>query len=98
MSPSSLISPRSARERDLHAFSMPVRSKQVFKQWLASRPKDWRDGIEVVAMDGFSGFKTAAVEELPDAVEVMDPFHVVKFAGDALDDVRRRVQQETTGH
>lgn len=49
-------------------------------------------------MDGFSGFKTAAAEELPDAVEVMDPFHVVKLAGDALDDVRRRVQQETTGH
>jgi transposase len=77
---------------------VPGRSKQVFKQWLAARPKGWRDGIDVVAMDGFSGFKTAAVEELPDAVEVMDPFHVVKLAGDALDDVRRRVQQETTGH
>ncbi|SMX95377.1 ISL3 family transposase, partial [Brevibacterium aurantiacum] len=48
---------------------MPGRSKQVFKQWLKARPKDWRDGIDVVAMDGFSGFKTASVEELPDAVE-----------------------------
>ena len=28
----------------------------------------------------------------------MDPFHVVKLAGDALDEVRRRIQQETTGH
>lgn len=36
------------------------RSKAVFKQWLADRPKPWRDGIEVVAMDGFTGFKTAA--------------------------------------
>ena len=77
---------------------VPGRSKQVFKQWLAARPKDWRDGRQDRAMDGFSGFKTAAAEELPDAVEVMDPFHVVKLAGDALDDVRRRVQQETTGH
>src|SRR5690625_5554816 len=77
---------------------MPGRSKQVFKQWLKARPKDWREGIDVVAMDGFSGFKTASVEELPDAVEVMDPFHVVKLAGDALDDVRRRIQQESTGH
>ena len=74
------------------------RSKAVFKTWLADRPQAWRDGIEVVAMDGFTGFKTAAVEELPAAVEVMDPFHVVKLAGDGLDDVRRRVQQETTGH
>ncbi|SMX95813.1 ISL3 family transposase [Brevibacterium sp. LE-L] len=77
---------------------VPGRSKQVFKQWLAVRPKGWREGIEVVAMDGFSGFKTAAAEELPDVVEVTDPFHVVKLAGDALDEARRRIQQETTGH
>jgi transposase len=44
-------------------------------------------------MDGFTGFKTAAAEELPDAVTVMDPFHVVRLAGDALDVCRRRVQQ-----
>ncbi|MGO3251451.1 MAG: ISL3 family transposase, partial [Microbacterium gubbeenense] len=74
------------------------RSKAVFKQWLAGRPKAWRDQIEVVAMDGFSGFKTAAAEELPDAVPVMDPFHVVRLAGDALDRTRQRVQQATTGH
>jgi transposase len=36
-------------------------------------------------MDGFTGFKTAAAEELPDAVAVMDRFHVVRLAGDALD-------------
>ncbi|MDX2377222.1 ISL3 family transposase, partial [Microbacterium sp. LRZ72] len=44
---------------------VPGRSKQAFKQWLAARPQAWRDGVEVVAMDGFSGFKTAAAEELP---------------------------------
>jgi transposase len=74
------------------------RSKAVFKQWLAGRPQAWRDGIEVVAMDGFTGFKTAAAEELPDAVPVMDPFHVVRLAGDALDRCRQRVQQDTLGH
>ena len=47
------------------------RSKKVFKTWLAERPEQWRQGVEVVAMDGFTGFKTAAVEELPDAVAVM---------------------------
>ena len=41
------------------------RSKQVFKQWLAERDDSWRDGVEVVAMDGFTGFKTATTEELP---------------------------------
>ncbi|MBK9726295.1 MAG: ISL3 family transposase [Candidatus Lutibacillus vidarii] len=74
------------------------RSKQAFKTWLADRPQAWRDGVEVVAMDGFTGFKTATAEELPDAVAVMDPFHVVRLAGDALDRCRRRVQQELHGH
>ena len=74
------------------------RSKKVFKTWLAERPDQWRLGVEVVAMDGFTGFKTAAVEELPDAVAVMDPFHVVRLAGDALDRCRRRVQQDLHGH
>jgi len=54
--------------------------------------------VEVVAMDGFTGFKTATSEELPDAVAVMDPFHVVRLAGDALDHCRRRIQQDTHGH
>ena len=40
-------------------------SKVVFKTWLASRPDTWRSRIEVVAMDGFTGFKSAAAEELP---------------------------------
>ena len=74
------------------------RSKQAFKSWLTERPQAWRDGVEVVAMDGFTGFKTATVEELPDAVAVMDPFHVVRLAGDALDRCRRRIQQAIHGH
>jgi transposase len=74
------------------------RSKQAFKTWLAEQDQDWRDGVEVVAMDGFTGFKTATTEELPDAVAVMDPFHVVRLAGDALDRCRRRVQQAIHGH
>ncbi|GAA3669008.1 hypothetical protein GCM10022202_33860 [Microbacterium marinilacus] len=73
------------------------RSKVVLKSWLAGRPRAWRDGVEVVAMDGFTGFKTAAAEELPKATAVMDPFHVVRLAGDALDVCRRRVQQHLHG-
>jgi transposase len=74
------------------------RSKQVFRSWLDAQSEQFRAGIEVVAMDGFTGFKTAAAEALPDAIEVMDPFHVVQLAGDALDRCRQRVQQETLGH
>ena len=74
------------------------RSKQAFKTWLAERDDAWRDGVEVVAMDGFTGFKTATTEELPDATAVMDPFHVVRLAGDALDKCRRRIQLTISGH
>ncbi|WP_328634801.1 ISL3 family transposase [Streptomyces sp. NBC_00356] len=74
------------------------RSKRAFKTWLADQDDAWRDRVEVVAMDGFTGFKTAAVEELPDVVTVMDPFHVTRLAGEALDECRRRVQQAIHGH
>jgi len=50
-------------------------------------------------MDGFTGFKTAAVEELADDVTVvMDPFHVVRLAGPGLELSRRRVQLQTRSH
>ena len=74
------------------------RSKAAFKTWLAAQPETWRTALEVVAMDGFSGFKTATTEELPAAVAVMDPFHVVRLGGEALDVCRRRVQQDLHGH
>jgi transposase len=74
------------------------RSKAVFKTWLAAQSASFREGIEVVAMDGFTGFKTAVAETVPDAVAVMDPFHVVALVGDALDRCRQRVQQQTCGH
>lgn len=73
-------------------------SKQAFKTWLADLDPAFRDAVEGVAMHGFTGFKTATTEELPHAVAVMDPFHVVRLAGDALDRCRRRIQLATCGH
>jgi transposase len=74
------------------------RSKAVFTGWLQAQTPAFRAGLQVVAMDGFTGFKTATSEALPDAVAVMDPFHVVALAGDALERCRQRVQQQTLGH
>ena len=42
--------------------------------------------------------KNAIDDQLQDATSLLDAFHIVKLAGDALDEVRRRVQQETLGH
>ena len=74
------------------------RSKAVFRGWLDAQTEAFRAGLQVVAMDGFTGFKTATSEALPDAVAVMDPFHVVALAGDALERCRQRIQQQTLGH
>ena len=62
-----------------------------------SVPKAWCDGVEVVTMNGFTGFKTAASEEPPTATAVMEPLHAVRLARDTLDQCRRRVQQNSTG-
>lgn len=74
---------------------VPGRSKQTFITWLEAQTNAFRKGIEIVAMDGFTGYKTATTETLPEAITVMDPFHVVALAGTALDKCRQRIQQAT---
>ena len=76
---------------------VPGRSKQTFMNWLDAQTSAFRAAVEVVAMDGFTGYKTAATEKLPDAITVMDPFHVVALAGTASDKCRQRLQQATLG-
>lgn len=77
---------------------VPGRSAAALRTWLQAREASFRAQVRVVAMDGFGGYKNAATEELPDAVTVMDPFHVVALAGHKLDLCRQRVQQDTRGH
>ena len=42
--------------------------------------------------------RTPLMTSSTDATSVLNAFHIVKLAGDALDEVRRRVQQDTLGH
>ena len=53
------------------------RSKQAIDVLLEAQTKAFRDRVEIVAMDGFTGYKTAAVETIDTVTTVMDPFHVV---------------------
>jgi transposase len=73
------------------------RSAAALTSWLTAQPADFAAGVEVVAMDGFAGYKTAVADAVPDAVTVMDPFHVVALAGVKLDLIRQRIQTQTLG-
>jgi transposase len=52
----------------------------------------------VAALDPYRGYASALRTSLPDAVRVLDAFHVVRLGFAAVDDVRRRIQQQLTGH
>ena len=74
------------------------RSGAVLAQWIAAQPQPWRDEVTVAAFDPFRGYANALRTALPAATRVLDAFHVTRLGFAAVDDVRRRVQQESTGH
>lgn len=77
---------------------VPGRSGTVYGDWLRARGNAFRAGVQVATLDPFHGYKNAISEHLGDATAVVDAFHVVKLATGCVDDVRRRVQQDTLGH
>jgi transposase len=74
------------------------RSGTVLADWLGEQDPTWRGGIGTASLDPVRGYATALSSQLPDAVRVLDPFHVVRLGLACLDDVRRRMQQAQTGH
>jgi len=66
--------------------------------WLDGQPRAWLDGIRVVATDLAESYRAGLDGRLAHAIRVADPFHVVRVANRCLDKVRRRVQNQTTGH
>jgi transposase len=61
-------------------------------------PDTWRDAISWAVLDLWGPWRLAFDTMLPAAVQVADPLHLVKLANHRLDEVRRRVQNETLGH
>jgi transposase len=91
-----------SRDQDgcLHARLLDAvvgRSGGVYKAWLKAQPEGFIDGVEQAALDPFRGYANAIRDGLPDAVAVLDAFHVVRLGSQVVDEVRRRVQQDTLG-
>ena len=66
--------------------------------WLAERGERWCDRVEFATLDLSGPYRRVFDTMTPDAIQVADPFHLVKLANQKLDEVRRRVQNETMGH
>ena len=74
------------------------RSASALASWMGERPSAWRAGIVTAALDPYRGYASALRTALPHAVRVLDAFHVVRLGFAAVDEVRRRIQREDTGH
>jgi transposase len=67
-------------------------------RWMSQREAGWRAAVRTAALDPYRGYASALRTALPHAVRVLDAFHVVRLGLAAVDDVRRRIQREDTGH
>jgi transposase len=77
---------------------VPGRSATSVSDWLDDQPAEWLEAVRAVALDPHRGYANGLLAHLGHATVVVDHFHAVALANAAIDDVRRRVQNETLGH
>jgi transposase len=70
------------------------------RRWLTAMPAAWRAMVRVVSVDPHEGYRSAVTNTslVAEVTVVVDPFHVVRLANQALTRCRQRVQQATLGH
>ena len=76
---------------------VPGRSAEGPTRWIRARSSRWRQQVQWGVMDLSGPYRKTFTDALPHARQVADPFHVIRLANSTIDDVRRRVQNETTG-
>ena len=77
---------------------VPGRTAKGVEDWFGAQLAEWRDQILWAILDMSGLYRVAYDRVLPHASQVADPFHVIRLANQRLDEVRRRVQNETLGH
>ena len=66
--------------------------------WFATHPIGWGKEVRGATLDLSSSYRTVLDTVLPTAVQVAEPFHVVRRGSTTLDGCRRRVQNKTLGN
>jgi len=75
----------------------PGRSGACVEAWMSLQSKEFRDGVEVVAIDPSAPYASGIRRALPQARIVLDHFHLVMLSNKMLTDVRQRVKHEQQG-
>ena len=70
------------------------RNKDTVAKYLFKMPN--RDKVQYVAMDMWTPYRDAVTAVLPDATIVIDKFHVVRMANDAMEKARKGLRAELT--
>jgi transposase len=77
---------------------LPTREFVDVARFLDAQSEAWKSRVVYGALDMSNVYAAVYNVTLPKAAQVVDPFHVIALANRALDAVRRRVQNEQTGH
>jgi transposase len=77
---------------------LPSRNFADVAGWIDDQPQAWKQRIRFGALDMSNTYAAVYSVVLPEAQQVVDPFHAVQLANRSLDAVRRRVQTEQLGH
>lgn len=73
------------------------RSSRNVTAWLRARSPEWLGGLEVVAIDPSTTFRSAIRTVLPAVQISVDHFHLVKLGNQMLTSVRQRALREVLG-
>jgi transposase len=77
---------------------LPSRNFVEVAGWIDKQPVAWKERIRFGALDMSATYAAVYSVVLPKASQVVDPFHAISLANRCLDTIRRRVQNEQTGH
>jgi transposase len=64
------------------------RTGKTVTGWLDDRGDEWKDQVRFVAIDPCAVYRSAVERALPNAVIVVDHFHLVRLANQAVTKVR----------
>jgi transposase len=73
------------------------RTGKAVTGWLDDRGQGWKNQVKYVAIDPCAVYRSAIERALPGSVIVVDHFHLVRLANQAVTKVRQRVTRQALG-